>query len=99
MHPDRIRLLDAAAGTHGYADLARGAVELPIDGLLVQVAALVDLLRIVLTDHAPYSQRFALALDATLQLTARTPRPADEHPMDQSQARAQADRWLAKQTG
>ncbi len=99
VHPDRVRLLDAPAGTHGYADLARGAVELPIDGTVVQVAALVDLLRIALTDRGPYSQRFALALDATLQLTARTPRPADEHPMDPSQARAQADRWLAKQTG
>jgi transcriptional regulator with XRE-family HTH domain len=98
-HPDRVRLLDAPAGTHGYADLARAAVELPIDGVAVQVAALVDLLRIALTDRGPYSQRFALALDATLQLTARTPRSTNERSMNPSQARAQADRWLAKQTG
>jgi hypothetical protein len=34
------------------------------------VAGLVDLLRIALTDLAPYSQRFALALDVTLQITS-----------------------------
>jgi hypothetical protein len=99
VHPDRIRLLDAPPGTHGYADLARTAVEIPIDGVVVAVAALVDLLRIALTDRGPYSQRFALALDATLQLTARAPRSTDERSMNPSQARAQADRWLAKQTG
>ncbi|MFI4972476.1 MAG: multiprotein-bridging factor 1 family protein [Hyphomicrobiales bacterium] len=98
VHPDRIRLLDAPAGTHGFGDLARAAVELPIDEVVVEVAALVDLLRIALTERGPYSQRFALALDATLQLTARAPRPADERPMTSPEARAQADQWLARQT-
>lgn len=97
VHPDRIRLLDTPAGTHGFADLARSAVEMPIDGVVVQVAAPVDLLRIALTERGPHSQRFALAIDATLQLTARAPRPTDEHSRNPSEARAQADRWLAKQ--
>jgi hypothetical protein len=39
------------------------------------VAGLVVLLRIALADPAPYSQRFALAFDATLQLTLRDPSP------------------------
>jgi len=98
LHPDRIRLLDAPAGTHGFADLARAAVELPIDGVVVEVAALVDLLRIALTEHGPYSQRFALALDATLQLTARAPRPITDSPTSSPQARERADQWLARQT-
>ena len=73
--PDRVRLLDAPPGTYGFADLARAAIEVTVVGSTVEVAGLVDLLRIALTDPAPYSQRFALALDATLQLTARGPSP------------------------
>ena len=69
--PDRVRLLDAPPGTYGFADLARAAVEFTVGGSTVEVTGLVDLLRIALTDPAPYSQRFALALDGTLQLTAR----------------------------
>jgi hypothetical protein len=75
--PDRVRLLDAPPGTYGFADLARAATEVTIGGGAVEVAGLVDLLRIALTDPAPYSQRFALALDATLQLTARDPSPTE----------------------
>ena len=75
--PDRVRLLDAPAGTYGFADLARGAIEVTVGGSAVEVAGLVDLLRIALTDPAPYSQRFALALDATLQLAARDPGPTE----------------------
>lgn len=94
VHPDRIRLLDTPAGTHGYADLARSAVEASIDG--VEVAAPVDLLRIALAERGPYSQRFALALDATLELTVRT--LPSTLPMSRSEARAQAEQWLARQT-
>jgi hypothetical protein len=61
--------VDGAAppGTYGFADLARAAVEVTVGGSAVEVARLVDLLRIALTDPAPYSQRFVLAIDATLQ--------------------------------
>lgn len=78
--PDRVRLLDAPPGTYGFADLARAAIEVTVGGSTVKVAGLVDLLRIALTDPAPYSQRFALALDATLQLTARGPSPMEGRP-------------------
>jgi hypothetical protein len=78
--PDRIRLLDAPPGTYGFADLARAAIEITVGNSAVEVAGLVDLLRIALTDPAPYSQRFALAFDATLQLTARGPSPMENRP-------------------
>jgi transcriptional regulator with XRE-family HTH domain len=96
--PDRVRLLDAPPGTYGFADLARAAIEVTVGGIAVEVAGLVDLLRIALTDPAPYSQRFALALDATLQLTARGASPAENKPRSLPERRARADEWLAKQT-
>ena len=61
------------------------------------MAGLVDLLRIALTDPAPYSQRFALSLDATLQLTARGPSPTESEPPSLRERRARADACLAKQ--
>jgi transcriptional regulator with XRE-family HTH domain len=96
--PDRVRLLDAPPGTYGFADLARAAIEVTVGGSAVEVGGLVDLLRIALTDPAPYSQRFALALDATLQLTARGPSPTADEPPSLPERRARADEWLAKQT-
>jgi transcriptional regulator with XRE-family HTH domain len=98
VEPDRVRLLDAPAGTHGFADLARAAVEVTVGGSAVEVAGLVDLLRIALTDPASYSQRFALALDATLQLTVRGASPAENRPPSLQERCARADAWLAKQT-
>ena len=96
--PDRVRLLDAPPGTYGYADLARAAIEVTIGECTIEVAGLVDLLRIALTSPAPYSQRFALALDATLQLTARDPSPTENRPPSLRERRARADQWLARQT-
>jgi len=98
VEPDRVRLLDVPAGTHGFADLARAAVEVTVGRSAVEVAGLVDLLRIALTDAAPYSQRFALAIDATLQLTAREPSPTENKPPSLRARRARADEWLARQT-
>jgi transcriptional regulator with XRE-family HTH domain len=96
--PDRVRLLDAPPGTYGFADLARAAIQVTVGGGAVGVAGLVDLLRIALTDPAPYSQRFALAIDATLQLTARGPSPTDSRPPSLLEGRARADEWLTRQT-
>ncbi len=98
VNPDRVCLLDAPAGTRGFADLARAAEEVSVDGATVEVAALVDLMRIALTDRGPYSQRFALALDATLQLTARAPTSTKDESQSTQGARARADAWLATQT-
>jgi hypothetical protein len=96
--PDRVRLIDAPPGTYGFADLARTVSEVTVGGSTVEVAGLVDLLRIALTDPAPYSQRHALALDATLQLIAHGPRPMESRPPSLPERRARADEWLAKQT-
>jgi transcriptional regulator with XRE-family HTH domain len=96
--PDRVRLLDAPAGTYGFADLARAAIEVTVGADAVEVAGLVDLIRIALTDPAPYSQRFALALDATLQLTARGLNSMENEPASLPERRARADEWLARQT-
>ena len=96
--PDRVRLLDAPPGTYGFADLARAATEVTIGGGVVEVAGLVDLLRIALTNPAPYSQRFALAFDATLQLTARDPGPTENRSPSLRERRARADEWLTRQT-
>ena len=82
--PDRVRLLDAPPGTYGFADLARAATEVTVGESPVEVAGLVNLLRIALTDLAPYSQRFALALDATLQLTVSSPHPTQSRPRAQT---------------
>ncbi len=98
VQPDRVRLLDAPAGTYGFADLARSAVEVTVEGTAVEVAGLVDLLRIALTDPGSYSQRFALALDATLQLVARDPGPTENRSPSLRERRARADEWLARQT-
>ncbi len=98
VEPDRVRLLDAPAGTYGFADLARAAIEVTVGGSAVEVAGLVDLLRIALTDPAPYSQRFALALDATLQLTARRQHSTQSRPPSPREQRARANAWLARQT-
>jgi transcriptional regulator with XRE-family HTH domain len=96
--PDRVRLLDAPPGTYGFADLARAASQVTVCGSAVEVAGIVDLLRIALTDPAPYSQRFALALDATLQLTAREPSPTENRLPSLRERRTRADEWLARQT-
>ncbi len=99
-HPERIRLLDVLPGTWGYADLARNCVPMEVDDVAVQVAALVDLLRIAHSERGGFSDEFALALDATLQLTERLRSSADIglRKLSEQDAREEADRWLARQT-
>lgn len=94
---DRIRMIDAPPGTRGFADLARTSVSITIDDTTVEVATLVDLLRIALTERGPYSQRFALALDATRQFAERIPRPPMPVPVSPQHARERADQWLTRQ--
>jgi transcriptional regulator with XRE-family HTH domain len=101
----RIRLLDTLPGAHGYSDLARNAISMDIDGATVAVAALVDLLRVALTEDGGFATEFALALDATLQLSERLRRvdgaeaPSSPLPkLTEREARRRADEWLAGQT-
>jgi transcriptional regulator with XRE-family HTH domain len=98
--PERIRLLDALPGAWGYADLARNSVQMDLDGVAVQVAALVDLLRVALSERGGFSVEFALALDATLQLAERLRSSSHIGPrkLSKQQAREEADKWLARQT-
>jgi transcriptional regulator with XRE-family HTH domain len=74
----------APPGTTGYGDLARAVEALDLDGTPVQVAGLLDLLRIADASSGPDSRRRALAYRAVLdvhrvQHTARFARqPGDE---------------------
>ncbi len=99
-HPERISLLDTLPGTWGYADLARNCVPMEVDGVAVEVAALVDLLRVAHSERGGFSGEFALALDATLQQTERLRSSADIglRKLNEQEAREEADRWLARQT-
>lgn len=93
----RLRVLEEPPGTFGYRDLTRSAQSLSVDDGPVQVAALVDLLRVALTDRDPHAQTWALALDATLRETARHAADAIAAPQrTPEQARQEADAWLAR---
>jgi hypothetical protein len=105
VHPEDREIAEAsvlAAATsrgrvrHGFAALARAAITVTIQRPAVEIAGLVDLLRIALSSSESHSKLFALALDATLQLTARgaSLKPTKLSPREQ---RARADAWLARQ--
>lgn len=97
---ERIRMLDTLPGTTGYRDLARKPSPMDLDGPAVQVAALVDLLRVAHTENGRYSHRFARAFDQTLRMTERL-RALDDggtRKLTEQQAREETDRWLARQT-
>jgi transcriptional regulator with XRE-family HTH domain len=90
-----VRLVDRPAGTHGYRDLARSAARIALDPAhTLTVACIQDLLRIALSD--PDAHRQAIALAATLRAAhTHTGTPAK---LTDRQARAAAERWLARQT-
>jgi transcriptional regulator with XRE-family HTH domain len=96
----RIHLIEQLPGAWGYEDLARNAVRMDIDRIEVRVAALVDLLRVALSERGGFSGEFALAFDATLQLSERLRRPeampASE--LTEQEARKEADKWMAQHT-
>lgn len=99
-NPERVRLLDLLPGTWGYGDLTRNCIPMDIDGTVVQIGALIDLLRVAHSEQGGFSGEFALALDATLQLTERLRNSGDTgpHKLTEQQARREADTWLARQT-
>jgi transcriptional regulator with XRE-family HTH domain len=100
-HRERVHLLDRLSGAWGYADLARNAVAIEVEEFEVQVAALVDLLRIAHSENGRYSRHFALAFDATLQLTERLGHALGDtdngRKLSEREAREEADRWLERQ--
>jgi transcriptional regulator with XRE-family HTH domain len=68
--PSGVRLVvtDAPKGTVGYGDLARGAEAVDVDGGVVQVAGLLDLLRISDASPDTDARRHALAYRAVLDV-------------------------------
>lgn len=93
--PDRVRLLDAPDGTHGFGDLARGAESVEVGGGTVQVASLLDLLRIADASPDPYARRHALAYQAVLDVQrARREALPTEGGSDEEKIQA----WLRRQT-
>ena len=88
-------LTEAPAGTAGYGDLARGAESVELDGGEVQVAGLLDLLRIADASPDADARRHSLAYRAVLdvQRAREEPRPPGGRSDDE---RIQA--WLSKQT-
>lgn len=91
----RLTLTEAPAGTAGYGDLARGAESVELDGGEVQVAGLLDLLRIADASPDADARRDSLAYRAVLdvQRAQEEPRPPGGRSDDE---RIQA--WLSKQT-
>lgn len=86
---------DAPKGTTGYGDLARGAESFAVDLGEVQVAGLVDLLRIADASPDRDARRHALAYQAVLdvQRAQGEARPADGR-TDEERIKA----WLSEQT-
>jgi transcriptional regulator with XRE-family HTH domain len=87
-----IRVLEQPPGTTGFRDLARSAVAMAVGDTSMQVASLVDLLRIALSAHDAHAGTWALALDATLQETARAAVTPRERTPDE--ARREVAAWL-----
>ncbi len=98
---ERVRVLTELPGARGYADLARNCVSLDVDGVEVQAAALIDLLRVAHSDNGRYSRRFARAFDETLRLTERLrhrPSVATPPKLTQRESREEVEKWLEQQT-
>jgi len=64
----RVVITETPAATSGYGDLARGAEAIEVDGGTVQVAGLLDLLRIADASPDPDARRHALAYGAVLDV-------------------------------
>jgi len=64
----RLAITETPAATSGYEDLARGAEAVKVDGGTVQVASLLDLLRIADASPDPDARRHALAYGAVLDV-------------------------------
>lgn len=90
----RLAITETPPATSGYGDLGRGAEAVKVDGGTVQVASLLDLLRITDASPGPDARRHALAYGAVLDVQrARDElRTADGHT---DQERIQA--WLSEQ--
>jgi transcriptional regulator with XRE-family HTH domain len=91
----RLRAVDAPPGTHGLRDLLRGAEPIDIQGGELQVASVVDLLRIADASDRRSARLEALAFQAVLDVQdARSKSPAP----DGRTAGERIEAWLKQQT-
>lgn len=91
----RLAVTETPPGTSGFGDLTRGAVSIPVGADSVQVAGLLDLLRIAEALPAPTAYREALAYQAVLDVErARSERPGP----DRRTAEERIEAWLQYQT-
>jgi transcriptional regulator with XRE-family HTH domain len=90
----RLAITETPAATSGYGDLARGAETVKVDGGTVQVAGLLDLLRIADASPDPDARRHALAYGAVLDVQrARGELRTADGRSDQERIQA----WLSEQ--
>jgi transcriptional regulator with XRE-family HTH domain len=91
----RLRVVEAPPGTSGVRDLSRGAEPIDVDGGAVEVASVVDLLRIADASTHRSARLEALAYQAVLEVhDARSKAPVP----DGRTAAERIDAWLKKQT-
>jgi transcriptional regulator with XRE-family HTH domain len=91
----RLRAVDAPPGTHGFRDLWRGAEPVDVEGGELQVASVLDLLRIADASDRRSARLDALAYRAVLDVQdARSKAPAP----DGRTATERIEAWLTQQT-
>jgi len=91
----RLTVTETPTGTYGYSDLARGAESIALDGGEVQVAGLLDLLRIADASPDLEARRHSLAYWAVLDVRrAQQDIRADDRRTDEERIQA----WLSEQT-
>lgn len=88
-------IVDVPPGTAGYSDLARGAESLAVDQGSVQVAGLLDLLRIADASPDGDARRHALAYQAVLDVQRAQ---GDQRPAAGRTDEERIESWLSKQT-
>jgi len=90
----RLSIVQIPPGTSGYADLARGAESVDVEGKTVRVAGLLDLLRIADASTDPGARRHALAYQAVLDVQRAQERPK---PVDDRSESQKIEAWLSEQ--
>jgi len=90
----RLSIVQIPPGTSGYGDLARGAESVDVEGKTVQVAGLLDLLRIADASPDPDARRHALAYQAVLDVQRAR---AEPKPVDDRSDGEKVEAWLSEQ--
>lgn len=89
----RLSIVQTPPGTSGYVDLARGAESVDVEGKTVEVAGLLDLLRIADASPDPDARRHALAYQAVLDVQ----RAQAEKRVDDRSDGQKIEAWLSEQ--